>query len=59
LKPNSSIIISQSNFKTPENNLTTKIKIFLFSGTIFTKATSLNSDSDFEIYTPDTTAAVR
>ena len=48
-----------THFKNPENNLTTKIKLFLSSGTLFTKATALNSDSDFEVYTADTTAAVR
>ena len=59
LKPNSSITISKLDFKNPENNLLTTVKLFLSSWEIFTKATALNENSDFEIYTSDTTAAVR
>jgi len=48
-----------THFKNTENNLITKIKLFLSSGNLLTKATALNSESDFEVYTADTTAAVR
>lgn len=42
------------------NNLFTKVKIYLTSWEFLTKATSLNpEDSAFEVYSEDTTAAVR
>lgn len=44
---------------TEENNLVTKVQLALESWTIWTKATSLNTDSDFEIYTQDTSASIR
>ena len=60
LKPNSSLTISELDFKSQENNLLTTVKLFLSSWEIFTKATALNPQgSDFQIYTSDTTAAVR
>jgi hypothetical protein len=41
----------------------TKVRLYLSIGSIFTKATALNDEGDdeseFEIYTKDTTAAVR
>ncbi len=42
-----------------EDNLNTLVKLSLWAGTIWTKATHLNSGSDFEVYTTDSTAAVR
>lgn len=42
-----------------ENNLITNIKLALTSWTIWTKATSLDDESEFNIYTTDATAAVR
>lgn len=42
-----------------DNNLTTFIKLTLEAGTIWTKATHLNDNSEFEVYTTDSTAAVR
>ena len=45
-----------------EDNLLTRVNLFLESGTLWTKATRLNQEdwgSDFEVYTDDTTAAVR
>ncbi len=42
-----------------ENNLVTKVKLALKTGTIWTKAAKLREDSEFEIYTTDSTAAVR
>ncbi len=44
---------------TQENNLVTKIKLALTSGTLWTKATSLDEDSEFDVFTQDATAAVR
>ena len=37
----------------------TLVKLTLTAGTIWTKATHLDTDSEFEIYTTDSTAAVR
>jgi hypothetical protein len=43
-----------------DDNLLTNIQLALESGTLWTKATNLNSDgSDFEVYTTDTAASVR
>lgn len=42
-----------------ENNLITKIKLALKTGTIWTKAAKMWKDSEFSIYTTDSTAAVR
>jgi hypothetical protein len=44
---------------TQENNLVTDIKLVLESGMIWNKAASLDEESEFEIYTVDSTAAVR
>ncbi|NCO01598.1 MAG: hypothetical protein GW906_07190 [Epsilonproteobacteria bacterium] len=35
------------------------MKLTLTTGTIWTKATHLNDSSNFEVYTTDSTAAVR
>ncbi len=60
LQTGSTLKFSQLKFNTKENNLLTTVKLFLSSWEIFTKATALNPDgSDFQIYTSDTTAAVR
>ncbi len=60
LKADSKLTLSSLKYKSTENNLLTQIKLFLWTWEIFTKATSLNSDgSDFEVYTSDTSAAVR
>ncbi len=55
----STLHFSDLEFKNPENNLLTKVRLFLSSWEIITKATSLNTGSEFQIHTPDTTAAVR
>ena len=59
LHTGSTLKFSELKYKNPENNLLTTVKLFLSSWEIFTKATALNENSDFEIYTSDTTAAVR
>lgn len=49
-----------ANMKYPtKDNLITKIKLALKAWTIWTKASKLGKDSEFEIYTTDSTAAVR
>lgn len=58
LEMNSKIQLNKLNFKW-EDNLATNIKIALWVWKIWTKATSLDDESKFEIYTTDTTAAVR
>lgn len=55
----SELIFSDLIYKNAENNLFTKVKVYLKNWSVFTKATWLSSNSDFEIYTNDTTAAVR
>jgi hypothetical protein len=42
-----------------EHNLVTDVKLILESGMIWNKAASLDEESEFEIYTTDSTAAVR
>ncbi len=60
LKENSELYLSSLKYTNTDNNLLTQIKLFLWTWEIFTKATSLNSEgSVFEIYTSDTSAAVR
>ena len=61
LEENSKLVLKELKFK-EKDNLLTRVNLFLESGTLWTKATSLNSEnwtSDFEVYTDDTTAAVR
>jgi type II secretory pathway pseudopilin PulG len=56
------LTLSSLDYKKDENNLLTQVKLYLSVGSIFTQATALNQEddwSDFEIYTQDTTAAVR
>lgn len=54
----SKLTLSRLVFK-EEDNLLTDIKLALSAGSIWSKATSLDDDSEFEIYTTDTSAAVR
>jgi len=54
----SRLILSQLDF-VQEDNLATKVKLVLGGGTLWNKATNLDQDSGFEIYTTDSTAAVR
>lgn len=58
LEANSKITLTKAEFPN-ENNLTTNIKLFLEAGSIWTKATKLDEDSHFEIYSSYATAAVR
>jgi len=61
LEENSKLVLENLEFK-EEDNLLTRVNLFLESGTLWTKATRLNQEdwgSDFEVYTDDTTAAVR
>jgi len=44
---------------TQDNNLITDIKLVLQAGMIWNKAADLDEESGFEIYTVDSTAAVR
>jgi hypothetical protein len=44
LAENSELTLSEMTYKGEKDNLLTKIKLFLESGSIFTKATLLNSD---------------
>lgn len=58
LEENSTIILNKLNFKQADN-LNTLVKIGLQAWTIWTRATKLNDESEFEVHTIDTTAAVR
>ncbi len=53
-----SLVLAQMDFP-KENNLVSKVKIFLDAGSIWTQATSLDDESSFDIFTTDTTASVR
>ena len=56
------LTLSNLDYKDEKDNLFTKVQLYLSVGSIFTQATALNQNwegSDFEIYTQDTTAAVR
>jgi len=55
---NSELTLSDMSFNW-DTNLFTKVKLALWAWTIWSKATSLWSDSSFEIYTTDSSAAVR
>ena len=54
----SKVIIQTMEFP-EENNLITNIKLILESGMIWNKAANLDDESEFQIYTTDSTAAVR
>lgn len=54
----SRLVLANMTYKW-ENNLLTKIQLALDYGSIWTKTSRLDSDSEFEIYTTDTEAAVR
>lgn len=58
LEENSKITLNKLNFKWTDN-LNTIVKLWLEAGKIWTKATKLNDNSQFEVYTTDSTAAVR
>jgi len=55
---NSKLILSNMDLK-KKDNLITRVKLVLWGWTIWNKATSLSDDSEFEIYTTDSIAAVR
>lgn len=53
-------IITLSELDFPkENNLVSKVNLFLQAWSIWTKATKLDNESSFDIYTSDMTASVR
>lgn len=54
----SELIMAEMTYK-DENNIFTKIRLVLGGGTIWSKATHLADESEFEIYTTDSSAAVR
>lgn len=54
----SELKIAKMTFK-EENNLITKIQLALSIGSLWTQAAKLDDNSEFEVYTTDTTAAVR
>ena len=54
----SELILSNMTF-TWDTNLITQIKLVLWAWTIWNKATNLSPESAFEVYTTDTSAAVR
>ena len=55
---NSSITLTEMDFPS-ETNLISKILITLDAGSIWTKATKLDSESSFEVWSTDTAATVR
>lgn len=58
LESDSQLTLNELNF--PEwDNLSTIVKLSLWAGTIWTRATHLNDASAFEVYTSDSAAAVR
>lgn len=58
LEENSKLVLNELSFP-QENNLVSNVKLFLQAWTIWTKATKLDEDSLFEVYSSDWTAAVR
>lgn len=58
LEPNSKLTLNKLNFK-GKDNLNTLVQLWLEAWQIWTKATKLNDNSEFEIYTSDSSAAVR
>ena len=58
LEKDSELTLNKLSFP-KENNLTTFVQLALNTWKIWTRATNLNDDSEFEIYTTDSTAAVR
>ncbi len=58
ITPSTSIVLAEMDFP-KDNNLVSKVKIFLEAGSIWTQATSLDNESSFDIFTSDTTASVR
>ena len=59
LEENSKLILENMDLN-KKDNLITRIKLYLESGILWTKATSLNSEgSSFEVYTEDNVASIR
>ncbi len=58
LETNSRLTLNKLNFKWTDN-LNSLVKLWLETGKIWTKATKLNDESQFEVYTTDSSAAVR
>ncbi len=58
LEPNSKLTLNKLNFK-GKDNLNTLVQLWLEAWQIWTKATKLNDNSEFEVYTSDSSAAVR
>ncbi len=58
LEENSILTLDTLSFPS-KNNLNTIVKLALWAGTIWTRATDLNNNSEFEIHTSNTVAAVR
>jgi len=52
------VTLSELDFP-KENNLVSKVNLFLQAWSIWTKATKLDNESSFDIYTSDMTASVR
>lgn len=58
LSPWTVLTLSDLDFK-KSNNLISKVNLFLQAWSIWTKATKLDNESSFDIYTSDMTASVR
>lgn len=58
LSPWTILTLSDLDFK-KSNNLISKVNLFLQAWSIWTKATKLDNESSFDIYTSDMTASVR
>jgi hypothetical protein len=58
ISPGTNLVLTEMDFPR-DNNLVSKVKIFLEAGSIWTQATSLDDESSFDIFTSDTTASVR
>ncbi len=58
LSSNTEIILANMDYKS-DDDLFTNIKIFLNSWKLWTKATKLAKESEFEVYTSDSVVAVR
>jgi len=58
ISPGTTLVLTEMDFP-KDNNLVSKVKIFLEAGSIWTQATSLDDESSFDIFTSDTTASVR
>ena len=54
----SELILADMSYS-QENNLVTRIKLALLAGTLWTNASALDEDSEFDVFTADASAAVR